>query len=236
MTNGATLMKTQAVPIWLSMVACLVVGNFAAGLAYWMTDPGGRGVEEERNEVRSTEQRNRDVTGEGKLAGDVLLLVLDTRYFREHGDEWVEQLTGIQGDIGTRLLGGSVQLVDRKMARAWNPTQPLLAGGDLLADEDVDGAFAQAFGAIEDFGRRTSRPTGFKTFVVWMTDVNPDLPPRTRPLVRPRSWVMLLWHGRPGPSRRLTELLGDDSIVRFKQDTTGLRNTIRFYVDRPGNQ
>jgi hypothetical protein len=246
-------MKTQAVPIWLALVGCLVLGNLAAALTYWSVRDAGRSATDAPSPVDSGAAAIMrdfpDIPGRlpkpvvdamdsiaDKLPGDVLFVVLDTRYFRQHGDEWAEQLTTIQTDLAGRMFGNSMQLVDRKTNRPWNPARPLPAGEDVFADDDVEDAFAQAFAVVEEFGRRARWPRAFKTFVVWMSDVNPDVPPRKQVQVRPQKWLMLLWHGRPEPSRRLTELFGDDSIVRFKQDTTGLRNTINFYVDRPIKQ
>jgi hypothetical protein len=168
---------------------------------------------------------------EEKLPGDVLLLVIDNRFFRAHSDDWADQLASISADLDRRLLGGGVQLVDRKQVRPWPPSRPLPPEGDVLADQDFAGTFARAFQVIEDFGRKAHNPE-FKTFLIWLDDVNPDSTPQTAGLSKPKRWIMLLWHGRPGTSQRLTELLGDDWIVRFKQDTTGLRSSILYYARR----
>jgi len=168
---------------------------------------------------------------EEKLPGDVLLVAIDNRFLRAHSNDWVEQLASLQADLDRRLLGGGVQLVDRQQVQAWQPSRPLPPESAVLADADFEGTFARAFQVIEDFGRKARTPD-FKTFLIWLDDVNPDRTPRTGSLARPRRWVMLLWHGRPGTSRRLSEVVGDDWIVRFKQDTTGLRSSVHYYARR----
>jgi hypothetical protein len=141
-----------------------------------------------------------------KLAGDVLILVLDTKSLRtaDVEDSWREQLRTATTEpaFRGRLLGGNIWLLAKSdraprpwaadMARDFTPE-----AAESFASEDVEGAFRRAHEAIRHLrGRATSQ--NLNVFLLWTSDKNPDAciknPAAARlPAFDERS--RLLWHG-----------------------------------------
>jgi hypothetical protein len=241
-------MKCQALWIWPAMVAVLVAGNLGLTAAYWglrpqaaIAGPAGNGPrddtvrdpqkdsvpqppEKDRDRNPPKDQRPQPVTE--PLAGDLLIGVLDTRFFRGNTAAWLGQLAQARTAYGPQLLGGKVYLIDRHTVRGWLPGEPLPEEALLLDNREFETTFVRAFEAVGSLARRAEKP-GVKTVLLWSSDVNPDdIAPAALP-VPPRR-LLLLWHGHERDSERLRQALPGVRIVAFKQDAAGLVNALNF--------
>jgi hypothetical protein len=82
--------------------------------------------------------------------------------------------------------------------------------------------------------RRRAIAADLQTFLLYSSDKNPDeVPSPERPLILPKGWLKVIWHGSPSPSLRLAALLNEERTTRllpYKQEQSGLKGSIEFYM------
>jgi hypothetical protein len=171
---------------------------------------------------------------EPALAGDLLVLVLETRSLGD-GDDWLRrELEVFHTQYGQkeRFLGGSIYVVDGTgKVRPWAPGQALAAGSAAFACGDVKD-FQQSFtvvrSVLDDFGRHAETPV--QTLLVWRSELYLDPETDLGGVPRPGRPLMLFWVDRLAESPAIDAWLGKGSITPVERGKGKLAANMDFYV------
>jgi hypothetical protein len=187
----------------------------------------GRKVGDTRPMLPAPEDKNRLQKG---MTGDVVLLVLDTRYFRLHQDMWRLGLKGMGQTGRDRLVGGKVFLLDQDKVRTWDlsaPAPPPVANP--FRDYDFTSAFQGAFKTIASFEKeKYAAKAGFHAVVIWSSDQDPDheLGWANQIEKQTQKPIILLSQGSPYTnSKQLTDLFAG-GVIYFQSALQGVGRSI----------
>lgn len=179
-----------------------------------------------------------------RLTGDVLLLVIDSDFFRSQMTEWRRSLGALMDSpaVRPRLLDERSYLVDRDGVRSWTPSEPLPPARRPFGNRDWQAALAKGLAELGQLRRQAAADP--QAFVLWSSDVRPDDVGGQEPWPRVEGgWTMLLWHGvdtdrsdvlaRIFPHRQSSDPAPLRLLNPLKQDDARFRGTVEFYLRKP---
>jgi hypothetical protein len=151
------------------------------------------------------------------LAGDVLVLVVETDLLGK-GDTYLKKhLSAFQQWPQARLLGGSIYLLDATgKVRPWDASQAPAAGSAAFHARDggdVRATFSRVVEALDGLGRRAGGQA-FETLLVWKSDVDAVGRGDLDGVRKPSRPVMLYWlTARQPGTEGFNDWLGRQSVT-----------------------
>ena len=127
------------------------------------------------------------------LSGDVLVLVLATDASTTKTDDemFSRELQGLAEELGTKLLGGSLYVLNQRAKEPWK-AGAVARAQDRFANAKYTDMFKEAVQTIKK-ARAQAENKEFRTLLIWRSDYNPDFDVNAAAAVRPDDRMFLCY-------------------------------------------
>ena len=161
----------------------------------------------------------------------ILVLVLDTQYFRALEGDVVHELEEFVKLLPEKTIRANFHLIDSRGDRIWDIQKSRVPQPrNVFQNNQVAEAISQAYLSRNSIVQSPAVPY---TILFWASDINPDNLPDLALEAAPAWPRFFVRHGNPDMSQKLTANQGVNNLLNL-QKLSALHQSLKFQTDKQG--